>query len=323
MQQSHIREHVLDLLAKNELTISTYKRNAEASVLAASFVEDTQSNLLFRIYVPAGRLYEEELTTLLGMFHDWSGSVKHRTVRQGGYKTPSGRVIEFYGEQGMTTESVGTELEEFARFLGLLDQPGAAEAMLQGLGMDRMKAINLVARYGKEARRVLLDTKHERDRRMLAIQQQIESELVDDLDSVASNEIESLVQLLVPASPFASSSMTMQLATAPGTLPSVMIQQQIFQHVEGVVVQNLNGAVTLGVPAEQLIKLVRELGADAGTALENDARELADPGAPTSARIGARQRLKAFLVRNGQRIESATFQMAWKWIEAQVGGSTS
>ena len=129
MQQSHIREHVLDLLAKNELTISTYKRNAEASVLAASFVEDTQSNLLFRIYVPAGRLYEEELTTLLGMFHDWSGSVKHRTVRQGGYKTPSGRVIEFYGEQGMTTESVGTELEEFARFLGLLDQPGAAEAM--------------------------------------------------------------------------------------------------------------------------------------------------------------------------------------------------
>lgn len=321
--ESDIRVQVLDLLAKSGVTISTYKRNAEASVLAVSFVEDTQSNLLFRIYVPSGRLYEEELTKLLGMFHDWLGAVKQQTVRQGGYKTSSGRVIEFYGEQGMTTESVGTELEAFAQFLALLDQPAAAEDMLKGLGMDRMKAIDLVARYGKEARRVLLDTKHERDRRMLVIQQQIESELVDDLDTVASNDIESLVQLLVPASPFASSSMTKQLVPGHGKLPQVTIQQQIFQHVEGVVAQNVNGAVTLGVPAEQLIKLVRELGEDAGTSLENDARELSDPGAPTSARIGARQRLKAFLVRNTQRIESATFQMVWKWIEAQIGGTAS
>ncbi|GAB2817936.1 hypothetical protein GCM10027022_04910 [Alpinimonas psychrophila] len=320
---NQIREHVLGLLAKRGLTISTYKRNAEASVLATSFVEDTQSNLLFRIYVPSGRLYEEELAKLLSMFHDWLGSVKHQTVRQGGYKTPSGRVIEFYGEPGMTTESVGTELEEFAQFLGLLYQPGAAEAMLQGLGLERMKAVDLVARYGKEARRVLLDTKHERDRRMLAIKQQLESELVDDLDSVTSKDIESLVQLLVPASPFASSTMTLQLATGVGTLPSVTIQQQIFQHVEGVVAQNVNGAVALGAPAEQLIELVRELGAEARASLETDARELSDPGAPSSARIGARQRLKAFLVRNGQRIESATFQMMWKWIESQIGGSAS
>lgn len=320
---SDTRDHVLALLTNSGLTISTYKRNAEASVLAASFVEDTQSNLLFRVYVPSGRLYEEELAKLLSMFHDWLGSVKHRTVRQGGYKTPSGRVIEFYGEQGMTTQSVGSELKEFALFLGLLDQPVAAEALLQGLGMERATAVDLVARYGKEARRVLLDTKHERDRRMLAINQQLESELVDDLDSLTSNDIASLVQRLVPTSPFASSPLTLPLATGMGAYPLVTIQQQIFQHVEGVVAQNVNGPVALGASAEQLIKLVREFGEETGASLENDARELSDPGAPSSARIGARQRLKAFLVRNGQRIESASFQMAWKWIESQIGGSAS
>lgn len=320
---SAIRDHVLKLLSDHGLTIATYKKNAEASVLATSFVEDTQSNLLFRVYVPSGRLYEAELSTLLGMFHDWLGAVKHQTVRQGGYKTPSGRVIEFYGEPGMTAESVGTELEEFTQFLGLLDEPLAAEQMLQGLGINRSIAVELTARYAKEARRVLLDTKHERDRRMLNIQQQLESELVDQLDSVPASEIEGLVRALVPASPFTASPVTRQLA--PGAAPSsqITINQQVFQHVEGVVAQNVNGTVSLGTPADQLIALVREAGGDARSTLEADARELADTGAPSSAKIGARQRLKEFVARNGQRVEAAAFQMIWKWLEAQTGVGAS
>lgn len=315
-----VRDHVLKLLTVHGLTVATYKKNAEASILAASFVEDTQSNLLFRIYVPSGRLYEAEFSKLLSMFHDWLGTVKHQTVRRGGYKTPSGRVIEFYAEPGMTPESVGTELEEFAQFLGLLEEPFAAEQMLQELGLDRSIATELTARYAKEARRVLLDTKHERDRRMLSIQQELESELTDQLGSISASDIEGLVRALVPASPFTASLMTKQLAPADAPASQITINQQIFQHVEGVVAQNINGAVSLGTPADQLIELVREAGGDARCALEADARELADRGAPTPARIGARQRLKEFIARNGQRLEAATFQMIWKWLEAQIGG---
>ena len=315
-----VRDHVLKLLTDLGLTFATYKKNAEASVLAAAFVEDTQSNLLFRIYVPSGRLYEAELSKLLSMFHDWLGSVKHLTVRQGGYKTPSGRVIEFYGEPGMTVESVSADLEEFAQFLELLDNPLAAEQMLQGFGLDRAIATELTARYAKEARRVLLDTKHERDRRMLSIQQELESELTDLLDSVSASEIERFVRALVPASPFTASPLTRQLAPRGTTASQITINQQVFQHVEGVVTQSINGTVSLGTPADQLIKLVREAGGDDRIALEADARELADMGAPTPARIGARQRLKEFVARSGQRLETATFQMIWKWLEAQIGG---
>lgn len=319
---SDVRDHVLKLLTDHGLTVATYKKNAEASILAASFVEDTQSNLLFRIYVPSGRLYETELSKLLSMFHDWLGAVKHRTVRQGGYKTPRGRVIEFFGEPGMTAESVGAELEDFAQFLGLLDDSPAAEQMLQDFGLDRSIAIELTTRYAKEARRVLLDTKHERDRRMLSIQQELESELTDQLDSIPASDIESLVRALVPASPFTASPVTKQLAPAGTPASQITINQQIFHHVDGVVAQNINGTVSLGTPADQLIALVREVGGDARSALEADARELADTGAPTPARISARQRLKEFLGRNGQRVEAAAFQMIWKWLETQIGGGT-
>lgn len=315
-----IRDDVRSLLDQFGLTVATYKRNMEASVLAASFVEDTQSNLLFRIYVPAGRLYEEELSKLLNMFHDWVASVKQQTVRQGGYKTPNGRVIEFYGEPGMTQDGVNAELQEFAQFLGLLDQPGAAEGMLRELGLDAERATELTAKYGKEARRVLLDTKHERDRRMLSIQQQLESELIDDLGSVSPGDLHDLVHRLVPTSPFAIVPAAHSALERPSAAPHVTVNQQFFQHVEGIVAQNVNGRVSLGTSADQLLALVREAAGGASrSSLESDVRELADPGAPTPARIGARQRLKEFLARNGKRVEAATFQLLWKWVENQIG----
>lgn len=316
---SEIRTHVQELLTKHGLTVSTYKRNTEASILAASFVEDAQSNLLFRIYVPSGRLYEDELARLLDLFHDWLGAVKGQTVRQGGYKTPSGRVIEFYGESGTTPATVNIELNEFARFLSLLDDAKSAERMLQDLGLERRRAADLVAEYAKQARRVLLDTKHERVRRTLAIQQQLESELVDELPSVPAAEIAGWVEQLIPMSPFASSSLTRSLSSHATPAPRVIVQQQIFHHVEGVVAQNVNGSVALGTPADQLIQLVRELGGESMNELEAATRELSDSGAPTSARISARQRLKDFLLRNGQRMEAAAFQTLWRWLEGQIG----
>ncbi|MDH6180160.1 hypothetical protein M2152_000342 [Microbacteriaceae bacterium SG_E_30_P1] len=314
-----VRAHVQELLASHGLTMSTYKRNAEASVLAASFVDDSQGNLLFRIYVPSGRLYEDELAKLLELFHDWLGAVKHQTVRQEGYRTPSGRVIEFYGEPGTTAAEMSTELQEFTAFLSVIDEPEAAERMLNEMGLEPRRARELVAKYSKEARRVLLDTKHERDRRTLAIQQQLESELVDELQAVPPAEIERWVQELVPHSPFASSPYTQK--TLPGSaFPQLVVQQQFFHHVEGVVAQNVNGSITFGTPADDLIKLIREFGGDSMNALESDTRELSDPGAPAPARIGARQRLKDFLVRNGNRIEGAAFATVWKWLEGQLGG---
>lgn len=318
-----IRDHVLGLISDHDLTFATYKRNSEASVLATSFIEDTQSNLLFRMYVPSGRMYEAELSRLLEMFHDWLSKVKHQTVRQGGYKTPSGRVIEFFGEPELTSESVSNDLEEFAHFLGLLDNPRAAKAMLNEMGVDNTSASDLTARYAKEARRVLLDTKHERDRRLLAIQQQLESELSDVLVAPNANEIENLVRTLIPVSPFSASSATQQLSSSSAAATQITINQQVFHHIEGVVAQNINGGVSLGPSGDLLIKIIRETGGDTKSSLEADARELADSGAPTSARIGARQRLKDFLNRNVQRLEQATFRMAWKWVEAQFGGGTS
>ncbi|MEL4318722.1 hypothetical protein WJX64_06900 [Leifsonia sp. YIM 134122] len=313
-----IRDNVKRRLADHSLTITTYKRNAEASIFATAFVEDTLNNLLFRLYVPAGRLYEEELARVIELFHDWLGSVKGQTVRQSGYRTPSGRVIEFFGEPGMSAEVVSDELQEFAQFLSVVEDSPTAQEMLQSLGLTSGRARELVAKYAKAARRVLVDTKHERERLILSIQQQLESELVDELPGASAADLGDLIAQLVPESPFAASEVTRRLAPGPAG-GSPILNVQIIERVEGIVAQNVNGPVTVGTPAAQLIELIRQFGDTSAEALEANARELADTEAPPAARLRARQALKNFLLRNAARIEQSAYKAAQEWVVHSIG----
>lgn len=314
-----VQSSVNALFARHGVTVSTYKRNAEASVLATAFVGDLQDNLLFRIYVPSGRIYEEELSRLLGLFHHWLNAVRGANVRQGGYSTTGGRVIEFFGEStGLSSNAIGVEMAQFNEFLSLLDDSDAATAMLVGLGVPVGRVDALVTRYRRDARRVLLDARHERDRKMLEIQQQLEAELADEPLMVGSRELALLVGQLVPVSPLADPGISQgrQLASAA---PSVTINSQVFHHVEGVVAQHLSGEVNFGTPLDEILKLIRESDDPQRRELEDAARQLADDGAPKPARIAARQTLKSFLFRTAGRLEASTYQLLWEWLQRQVG----
>jgi hypothetical protein len=217
----------------------------------------------------------------------------------------------------MNPGTVSDELQEFAQFLNIVDDPEAAKQMLISLGVTPDRANGLVAHYARNARRVLVDTKHTRERLILDIQQQLESELVDEVPDVSSEELGALVRQLVPESPFAASATTRSLAAGHGGTRPV-INVQIFERVEGIVSQHINGRVAVGTPAAELIELVRQLGDDAAEDLEAKARELADPGAPQPARIRARQALKNFLLRNSARIEQSAYTGAWNWVVGSV-----
>ncbi len=84
------RVAVRALLEEHGISLVPYRTNAEFSVLSDSFVADNERDLLFRVYVPAGRLYAAEADKLLSLFRDWLGKVDSQGVRQGGYETPSG-----------------------------------------------------------------------------------------------------------------------------------------------------------------------------------------------------------------------------------------
>ncbi|TVU64733.1 hypothetical protein FQP90_06625 [Paenarthrobacter nitroguajacolicus] len=313
-----LRLRVNDLLQSNGISPRVYKRNAELSNIAVSYIDDRLHNLLFRLYLPSGRLFEEETAQLLTLFQEWLMSVRHQRVRQSGYQTDSGRVVEFFSEDGVSAETWGSEIRRFSEFVATIENQDAAACMLVELGLTNSQAENLVSRYAKRLRRLQLDAKHERQRRILSIRQELESELGDhesepDLESVAQ-----LVEQLVPTSPGREGFDSLELVRSPAQ-QIVNIHNQYFNHVEGVVAQHVNGNVVLPHQAEDLLRLVKKFGADGSDELVAATHELADKNAPQTMRLNARQKLKAFLVSAAQKTSDAGISIAQAWVEQQLG----
>lgn len=312
-----VRVRANERLTSAGLTMTPYKRNAEASMLSLAFIEDQQSNLLFRVYVPAGGLFENESAEMLRLFHDWLTTVRGKNVRQGGYTTARGRVIEFFAEGRSDVTELRGEMKRFQEFLSLVENPGEAAILLTGLGVPAPRAEEIVSRYATQARRLHIDVKHERERRILSIRHAIESELTDEIASLPGSEITKVVDQLLPVSP---QLLGMQSGNTVATTSSLVVNQQFINHAEGIVAQNIAGDVVHGAQATELQSLITS-HADAlqQSDLLNALRELLDTSAPQSGRLSAKQKLKGFLMSVGKKGEQVGLNLLQKWLEGQMG----
>jgi hypothetical protein len=324
-----VRLAVNALLETNHVNISPYSTNAEMEVLAAAFVEDNEKNLLFRIYVPAGRLYAAEADKLLSLFREWLTQVKKQRVRQDGYKTGSGQVYEFFGDADASTADLSVEFDDFSRFLDLcVDDPDEASKSLFRSGIDPGAAEDIVRRYGKETRRLHLDIRHAREARMLSIRQRLESELVDELDSgdATRRVVDRSVEALVPWFPNLMAPLdrtgapTGALTRGDSRPVQVTINQQIVHAVEGTVIQSVEGTVQLDAHAKELIELAHRFGGQDSAVLQSAVHELEDEDARHADRLAARQRLKGFLFKLGGKVEEAVIAALLRHVESKVSG---
>src|SRR5207244_6782473 len=126
-----VRSKVRALFERLELNIMPYQTNVQLSVLAHAFVEDNERNLLFRVYIPSGRIWAREAQRLMELFRDWLTRVQGKRVRHDGYKTSQGEVYEFYGEESPVALNLAGEFEAFSQFLdACLEDPSAAYRLL-------------------------------------------------------------------------------------------------------------------------------------------------------------------------------------------------
>ena len=318
-----VRESVNHLFEELGVNIIPYETNAELSLLVDAFIDDNERNLLFRIYVPSGRLYAAEADKLLSLFQDWLSRVGRHKVRCDGYRTSAGEVYEFFGDDSLDRRELSQELNGFSQFLDLCAKDtSAAVAQLSDKGLDRNSASALVARYSKEVRRLYLDLKQERESRMLAIQHQLESELIDTEDELVLNQIGSLIQTLVPAvNDFTPIHVLTPVppGTAHGMSVTVNINQQTVKKVENAVFQNIQGSANLDSISKELLRLINLFGGDEAPTLDSAMHELEDPEARNIDRLKAKQRLKRFLLQLGGKVEDATLTVMQRYIENKLG----
>jgi hypothetical protein len=329
---AEVRRAVNEWLFAEGLNVLPYTRNAELTVLATSFITDTLEGLLFRVYVPAGRIFATETDKLLQLFRDYLARVGHKSVRLDQRRTHHGTVYEFFqsageGNDGIASKaSLSEHFEDFSHLLHLCTtDPAGAEALLRSKSIPPHEVTQILTRYSKEARRLQVDLKHEREQKVLAIRHRLESELADVLPpSTPVNVLITLVEATVPALPTLGATLDvaqqpLQITAGEFASISVNYRPQIVDAVNSIVAQEIQGDVQLSPTDQQLLQLIQQFGGSQAPELSSAVRELADTSAPESGRLMARQRLKAFLFKIADRIGSVGFGLLQTYLAKRLG----
>lgn len=322
-----LMESVLLWFEPYQLEIIPYKKNAEVTVLAESFLLDTQNNLIFRLYIPSNRIWSAEADRFLQLFRDYLDRVEQLSVRLDQRRTNQGIIYEFHGDELKGDLRLQNELEEFSHFMELCSSdPSAAEVFLEGRAVNHREVISIVSRYSKEAKRLQVDLKHERERKVLGIRQRLETELIDIAPSLEDwNAINTLIEAAIPLIIAPSKVMALDNALLLNRPPqslsnfTINVRPQIIQTVNGVVAQEIYGDQHLTQEDQKLLELIQQFGGSKSKELESAVNELADDSAPQSDRLGAKQKIKKFLIEVGKRTTDVAVGVLQTYIEKKLG----
>ncbi|BEE17580.1 hypothetical protein VAWG006_18330 [Aeromonas enteropelogenes] len=321
--EKEIIEEVIEVLSSYDMTITPYKKNVELSLIASSFIEKNENNLIFRIYVPSERMWASEAEKLLQLFRDYLHKVSGLSVRQDQYTTNQGVIYEFFGSDDIDPNILPRKFDEFSGFMeSCVSNPDSAKAILESTDLNKIEIIDLVEKYSKEARRLHIDIKQERERKILAIRHGLESELSEHVRTKHDWEIIGrIVEASVPPASGISSALSIdrkgQLIQEHNL--TININPQIIDTVNGVIAKKIIGDQHLGSDARQLLEIIDQYAGKDKAILTSSVHELSDKSAKIEERITAKHRLKGFVVAVGNRIGDVTTGILQSYIENQIG----
>lgn len=321
------RERFFEFIADYDIKLMPYKRNAEVTVMAQTFLADTEHNLLFRIYIPSSRLWFNETGKLLQLFRDYLAKVSGLSVRLDQIRTDKGVIYEIHSDSADQSADIDFEFSGFTQFLDLcVADLDAAEKVLRSKSITEKDIMPILSRYSKEAKRLSLDLKHERENKILSIRQRLESELIDNMPGATDwNSIGQLVDITVPQLSGTRSAIAIDQnssgVTGIGSTHSLTInlKPQVVENVNGIIAQEITGNQTIELEAKKLLELIQSYGGKDATELASSVHELEDTSAPKEGRLNAKQRLKRFLISVSSKGGDVATGVLQSYIEKQLG----
>jgi hypothetical protein len=179
-----------------------------------------EANLLFHVYIPKAELYAEQRRETLRHFREYLTTVEGRDIRQEDFSGRDGDTVAFYVAPGQPRPPLREEIQEFANFVDhCVHSPSTAVTHLTQIGLKEPSGAALVSSYAKRFHRMEMDLRHERTNRINALQQQLESELLDeggDPNGIATLQIRinSVLEQVIPP------------PTAAAAMPSIGAAQE-------------------------------------------------------------------------------------------------
>lgn len=307
---------------ESDLRVVVSATDAEITVAAEQFLHEAERGLLFRAYVPSGRLWESEFDRMIGLFKDFLVRVANVEVRLEQTRTTWGVSYAFYGE-GISPQRVATDFDDFTNLLNIsATDPAAAEAVLSNrYSLPAKEVAAIVTKWAKEARRLHVDVTQDRERKLLNIRHGFQSELYESVPELDMRTVEKIIEAVVPESlalvPTQRGPLSINVFQQPQI--SFRFTEQHIERLDGIVAREIYGDVQLSVVEKQFIDTITTYGASEVRELTTALYELRDPGVPDAERVSAGQRLRTFLLSIAENVSGVAFGVLQSYIEKKLG----
>ncbi|WP_041397675.1 hypothetical protein [Rubinisphaera brasiliensis] len=272
-----VRKRIEELLAKYNVNVVTYQKSSEVTLLAVDFLGHVETGLMLRLYVPNNQLWANETDRLLQLFRDYLTRIANIDVRLDETRTKAGVIYELRGAPNGNVE-LSDEFKEFSKFMTLCTtDPAKAELILLGKDVSQANIIQILTRYSKEARRLQVDMRQDREQKILRIRHRLESELIDVMPSDADlSAIGMLVEQTIPsiAGPHSLLQLTSPSKSITANNLTLNLNPQFVETVNGIVAQEISGDIGLNENDRKLLDLFAEFGERQHADLVSALREL-------------------------------------------------
>jgi hypothetical protein len=304
------------------LRVIVSSNDAEITVAAEQFLHEAERGLLFRAYVPSGRIWENEFDRMIALFKDFLVRITNAEVRLEQTRTNWGISYAFYGD-GITPQRVAADFDEFTYLLNIsATNPAAAEAVLSDkYSLPTKEIMTIVAKWTRESRRLQVDFLQDRERKLLNIRHGIQSELYESVPELDMRAVERIVDAVLPETLSVVPTQRRPLTINVFQQPQIAFQftEQHIEKVDGIVAREIYGDVQLSNIERQLVDAIAAHGAHDAHELTTAFYELRDPGIPNAERVSAGQRLRTFLMRLANEMPGVALGVLQSYIEKKLG----
>lgn len=298
--------------------IVPYRKLIDVEIAGQNFIESVDQGLLFQIYIPNKRIWSNEFDKFIILFRDFASNVTSEEVKVIQGRTDRGINFSIYSKsKKISSENIEELFNEFAKFLDTCVQNpvSAIKIIEETTNVPKESIPSLIQKYSKEGKRLMVDLKQERERKLLIIKHQLQTDISEIEIGVDLSELlnQTLPQLNSPSDLLSNGSRTKNQTV-------IINNQQYINKVEGIVSREIYGNIDFTYADKKLNEVIEEYAEDKAelTLLKSAHNEMKDKGLPQSKKTVAWQKLQKFLSKVSEKVGDVGVHLLKKYLEGEL-----
>ena len=298
-----------------ELNVVPYEKIIDINITGQSFIENIIEGLLLKIAIPNERLWSNEFDKFITLFRDYVSFTSKEELKIVQSRSNTGVLYSIYSTNGnINASNIDAVFDNFSTFMDIcVSAPDTAKSIIDNLDLTSEHKIKILKKYLKEAQRLFLDLKQERESKILSIKHRLE---IDLQEYELSKDMEEYIDNSVPR-PYISNYLRLQ----PMQPPVININPLFVDKVDGIVCSEINGTVNQTAEDKMFIDFFKQLSENIAESitLQTALYELNDKSSSKESKRSSWQKISTFLVKAGDKIGDVGVALLTKYLEQKMG----